>query len=50
MSSTPKETYAQCVARVKREYPVPPGNINEQNQLIEQECGDLPHDPAKKNQ
>ena len=33
------ETYAQCVARVKKEYPVPPGNVNTQKQLIELECG-----------
>ena len=33
------ETYAQCVARVKREYPVPPGNINAQKQMIELQCG-----------
>ena len=34
-----KESYAECVARVKRDYPVPPGNINEQNQMIKEECG-----------
>ena len=31
--------YGDCAARVRREYKVPPGNINAQNQMIQQECG-----------
>jgi hypothetical protein len=42
------ETYAECVARVKKDYPVPPGNINAQKQMIEQECGDLQKKETKK--
>ncbi len=38
-ASTSGETYAQCVARVKKDYPVPPGNVNAQKQKIELECG-----------
>ena len=41
MSEKPQETYSECVARVKRDYPVPPGNINEQNQMIRVDCGEL---------
>lgn len=41
MESGFTENYAQCVARVKRDYPVPPGNINTQNQMISDECGGL---------
>lgn len=32
--------YERCVEQVKREYPVPNGNINVQNQMIEQRCKD----------
>lgn len=40
MASTPGSEYDKCVERVKKDYPVPPGNINEQNQMIEMECKD----------
>lgn len=33
-----KDDYSSCVDRVKRDYPVPPGNINAQRQMIEVEC------------
>lgn len=36
----PGSEYDKCVEKVKRDYPVPPGNINAQNQMIEQECKD----------
>lgn len=31
-----------CAAQVRKDYPVPPGNVNTQQQLIEQECGKKP--------
>ena len=31
--------YASCAARVRRDYPVPPGNKNAQDQMIREECG-----------
>jgi uncharacterized protein YceK len=30
--------YASCVAKVRQDYPVPPGNINAQNQMIANDC------------
>lgn len=41
-SSEEKKEYDDCVARVKKDYPVPPGNVNAQNQMIRQECGSPP--------
>lgn len=34
--------YKACVAKVKKDYPVPPGNVNTRNQMIKQECGKRP--------
>lgn len=34
--------WKECVAKVKKDYPVPPGNVNTQKQMIEQECGKKP--------
>lgn len=34
-----KSARQQCIDRVRRDYPVPPGNVNEQNQMIRDECG-----------
>jgi hypothetical protein len=42
-----KKKYDACVAKVKKDYPVPNGNINTQRQLIKDECGDPPQPPKK---
>ena len=40
-----KKKYDECVAKVKKDYPVPPGNVNARNQLIKNECGEAPTPP-----
>ena len=40
-----KKKYDDCVAKTKKDYPVPPGNVNEQKQLIKNDCGDAPKPP-----
>ena len=40
-----KKKYDACVAKVKKDYPVPPGNVNAQNQMIKDECGEAPKKP-----
>ena len=42
-----KMKYDECVAKVKKDYPVPPGNVNAQNQMIRDECGSPPTPPKK---
>lgn len=42
-----KKKYDACVAKVKKDYPVPNGNINTQKQMIEQDCGKAPTPPKK---
>lgn len=43
-----KKKYDRCVAKVKKDYPVPPGNVNAQKQLIREDCGNPPTPPKKK--
>jgi hypothetical protein len=33
-----KTSQQSCEEKIKKDYPVPPGNINAQKQMIEQEC------------
>ena len=42
-----KKKYDDCVAKVKKDYPVPNGNINTQNRMIQDECGNPPQPPKK---
>lgn len=42
-----KKKYDECVARVRKDYPVPPGNANALSQMIKNECGDPPKPPAR---
>lgn len=42
-----KKKYDECVKKVKKDYPVPNGNVNTQRQLIQQECGNPPTPPKK---
>jgi hypothetical protein len=44
-----KKKYDACVAKVKKDYPVPPGNVNAQKQMIENECGKPPTPPPAPN-
>jgi hypothetical protein len=41
-TSTDQKKYADCVAKVKKAYPVPPGYAGTQTQRIKLECGDPP--------
>jgi hypothetical protein len=36
------KTWKDCVARVRQNYQIPPGNMNELNALIQQQCGPRP--------
>jgi len=40
-----KKKYDACVAKVKKDYPVPNGNANTQRQMIQMECGNPPTPP-----
>ncbi len=40
-----KKKYDECVAKVKKDYPVPNGNANTQRQMIQMECGNPPTPP-----
>jgi hypothetical protein len=40
-----KKKYDDCVTKTKKDYPVPPGNINEQKQMIKNDCGEAPKPP-----
>lgn len=42
-----KKKYDDCVAKVKKDYPVPPGNVNARNQMIRNDCGTAPTPPKK---
>jgi hypothetical protein len=42
-----KKKYDECVTQVKKDYPVPPGNINAQNQMVRETCGSAPTPPSK---
>ena len=42
-----KKKYDECAAKVRKDYPVPPGNVNALNQLIVRECGNPPQPPKK---
>jgi len=37
-----KKKYDECVAKVKRDYPLPPASINALKQLIASLCGPAP--------
>ena len=41
-----KKKYDECVARVKRDYALPPASINALKQLIASLCGPAPTPPA----
>lgn len=41
-----KKKYDDCVAKIKKDYPVPPGNVNELKQLIKNDCGEAPKPPS----
>lgn len=41
-----KKKYDDCVAKVKRDYPLPPASINALKQLIASLCGPAPTPPA----
>lgn len=42
-ADTPElKKWKECAAKVRKDYPVPPGNINALNQLIKEQCGDRP--------
>jgi hypothetical protein len=41
-----KKKYDDCVAKVKRDYPLPPASINALKQLIVSLCGAAPTPPA----
>jgi hypothetical protein len=45
-----KKKYDECVAKVKRDYPLPPASINALKQLVASLCGPAPtpQAPAKK--
>ena len=34
--------WKQCAANVRKDYPVPPGNVEQLKMLIEEECGPRP--------
>lgn len=36
------KAWKECAAKVRKDYPVPPGNVNELNMMIREECGDRP--------
>ena len=40
-----KKKYDECVAKVKRDYPLPPASINALKQLIASLCGPAPTPP-----
>ena len=40
-----KKKYEACVAKVKKDYPVPPGNVNAQTEMIQNDCGSPPVPP-----
>ena len=42
-----KKKYDTCVAKVRKDYPVPPGNVNEQRQMIQNDCGNPPSPPPQ---
>lgn len=42
-----KKKYDACVAKVKKDYPVPPGNANTLRQMIQNDCGNPPVPPKK---
>jgi hypothetical protein len=41
-----KKQYDECVAKVKRDYVLPPASINALRQLILSLCGEAPKPPA----
>ena len=41
-SAADQKKYADCVAKVKKDYPVPPGYAGTLNQLIKSQCGEPP--------
>ena len=41
-----KKKYDECVAKVKRDYPLPPASMNALKQLIVSLCGAAPTPPA----
>jgi hypothetical protein len=42
-----KKKYDACVAKVRKDYPVPPGNANTLRQMIQNDCGNPPTPPKK---
>jgi hypothetical protein len=40
-----KKKYDACVAQVKKDYPVPNGNVNTQKAMIQHDCGSPPVPP-----
>lgn len=36
------KAWKECMANVRKDYPVPPGNMNELNQRIQNQCGPRP--------
>ena len=41
-----KKKYDECVAKVKRDYPLPPASINALKQLVASLCGPAPTPPT----
>ena len=41
-----KKKYDECVAKVKKEYPLPPASMNALKQLVFSLCGPAPTPPA----
>lgn len=39
---TAMKAWKECMQNVRRDYPVPPGNMNELNQRIQNQCGPRP--------
>lgn len=42
-----KKKYDDCVAKVKRDYPLPPASINALKQLVASLCGTAPTPPER---